>query len=67
MRLPCNVGPRERYLRLGLAAVAGGAALSRRRSPAARLLLGTVALAGMVTASTRYCPINAALGLANCR
>lgn len=56
-----NVGSTERYVRLGLGAVALGA-MPFVRSRVARILLGAVASSGLSTGITRYCPINQALG-----
>lgn len=55
-----NVGPRERYARL--AAGVAAAAAATKVNGWQRTALGTVAAAGMVTAITRYCPMNQAMG-----
>ena len=56
-----NVGSNERYVRLGLGAVALGA-MPFVRSRLARALLGAVATSGLSTGLTRYCPVNQAFG-----
>ena len=55
-----NVGSKERYARLALAAAAGAAAM--RSQGWQRATLGAVAAAGLTTGLTRYCPINQAMG-----
>jgi hypothetical protein len=55
-----NVGSTERYARLATGVAAGAAATATRGWQ--RATLGAVALAGLGTALTRYCPISHAIG-----
>lgn len=55
-----NVGSTERYARLAAGALAGAGAV--RGTGWQRVALGAVAAAGIGTALSRYCPINAAVG-----
>jgi DUF2892 family protein len=55
-----NVGSTERYARL--AAGVAAAAAAARTTGWQRAALGAVAIAGIGTAATRYCPINQAVG-----
>jgi hypothetical protein len=59
--MKCNVGPTERIARLAIGAAAGVAAMQTRGWP--RAVLATVAVSGLTTGTTRYCPVNQALGL----
>jgi len=63
--MQCNVGPNEQLARLALGCGTIGAALMAR-SRAGRLALGTIGLAELYTGLTRYCPMNALLGVNNC-
>lgn len=58
-----NVGPRERVARLLVGAASGVAALALPRLGWWRLPLGLVAVSGIVTGATGYCPANQALGI----
>jgi hypothetical protein len=57
-----NVGPRERLVRLALGTAAGAAAMAMPRGWQRSTLCG-ISTAGFLTALTRYCPLNAALGV----
>ena len=57
-----NVGPRERLIRLAIGTAAGAAAMAVPRGWQRSALCG-VSTAGFLTALTRYCPLNAALGV----
>jgi hypothetical protein len=57
-----NVGPMERYIRLGAGATAA-LALPFAKSAWSRALLGLVATSGFGTGLTRYCPLNQAFGV----
>lgn len=61
--MQCNVGEKDRTLRL----VAGGVALSfalfGRLGPACKLIALAVGASALTTGLTRYCPLNQALGL----
>lgn len=58
-----NVGPRERLARLAIGAVTGAAAL--RAHGWQRSALCAASTAGFLTGLTRYCPLNAAMGIDN--
>jgi hypothetical protein len=60
-----NVGPNERYLRLALGLGAAYLALKVAKKPATRLQLASVALSGIMTGLSRYCPISQAVGIDN--
>jgi hypothetical protein len=62
----CNVGPRERVIRLAAGMATAAIALSRPMSPWKRVGLGSVAAAEIITAITRYCPVNQLVGMDNC-
>ena len=55
-----NVGPMERYARLALGIAAAYAATRTRGWK--RSALSSMAISGISTAFTRYCPINQAIG-----
>jgi hypothetical protein len=57
-----NVGLNERLVRLAIGAAASAAALRAPR-PWQKAALGAIATSGFATGLTRYCPINAALGV----
>jgi DUF2892 family protein len=57
-----NVGSNERIVRLAIGAAASAAAVRAPR-PWQKAALGAIATSGPATALTRYCPINAALGV----
>jgi DUF2892 family protein len=56
-----NVGRKERIVRLAIGAAAGAAALRARGWQ--RSALCGVSTSGFLTGLTRYCPMNAALGI----
>jgi len=62
-----NVGPNERWIRLGAGMATGIVAAAAPMPRTLRGLLLVTAGAGMLTALTRFCPINAMLGINNCR
>jgi len=64
--MTCNVGPRERIIRLASGMAIGTAAAGRQMALWKRLALGAVAVAQIVTATTRYCPVNQLFGIDNC-
>jgi hypothetical protein len=55
-----NVGSTERFVRLGVAAIAAIAAARASGWPQAALRV--LATAGLTTGLTRYCPVNQAIG-----
>lgn len=55
-----NVSPKERYLRLAVGLAAAYAATKTRGWT--RSALSSMAVSGIGTALTRYCPINEAMG-----
>ncbi|WP_274471509.1 DUF2892 domain-containing protein [Bacillus sp. 3255] len=59
--MKCNVGDREQVLRIGIgsAIVLAGAYYKK--------WWGLIGIAPIVTGVTRYCPLNAALGISNCK
>ena len=57
-----NVGPTERVIRLAIGAAAGAAALAVPRGWQRSALCG-MSTAGFLTGLTRYCPLNAAIGI----
>jgi hypothetical protein len=57
-----NVGGLDRFFRLGIGFLSLAIVFASEDS-ALRLIFGVVALIGLVTAATGYCPINARLGL----
>lgn len=63
--LECNVGPAERYVRLGMGLTAAAMAIGGVPSERWRLPLSLAALSGIFTGITRYCPLNALLGIHN--
>lgn len=63
--MECNVGPRERVARFGLAGLTALAALIVP-GKWLRRVLGFATLAEATMAYTKYCPINAILGINNC-
>lgn len=56
-----NVGENERLIRLALGAGAGAASL--RAHGWRKAVLGGIATSSVLTGLTRYCPVNAALGV----
>jgi len=62
----CNVGPRERIIRLASGMALGALAAGRPMTAWKRIALGAVAAAEVITATTRYCPVNKLLGIDNC-
>lgn len=58
-----NVGPTERKLRFAGSVAAGAAALLLPELGAARVPLGVLSAMWMVTGLTRFCPMNALLGI----
>ena len=58
-----NVGGFDRALRLGIAGVALGMAVSGKKSMFRRILALTVAGSGLFTATTQYCPLSQAFGI----
>lgn len=62
-----NVGRIERVLRLSTGIAAGAAALLVEDLGVWRIPLGIVSVAGLATGTSRYCPINQALGIDNYR
>lgn len=62
MNMKMNVGPNEKYMRIGMGIFAA-AIIPFVRSGWAKSLLGMAATSGIATGVTRYCPINQALGL----
>jgi hypothetical protein len=60
-----NVGPKERYVRIGLGILSGVAALTLAKSRKSSLLLGMAAASGIETGLSRYCPGNTLLGIDN--
>ena len=63
MTLNKNVGSVEKVARLGIGLTATALLFSGRFTRPLEALFGIVGLAGIVTGSTRYCPINQALGV----
>ncbi|MBC7690222.1 MAG: DUF2892 domain-containing protein [Methylotenera sp.] len=63
MTLNKNVGSAERVARLGIGLTAGALLLSGRFTRPLEAFFGVVGLAGIFTGTTRYCPINHALGM----
>ena len=57
-----NVGPTERFIRLGIGTAAGAAAMALPRGWQ-RAALCSVSTAGFLTGLMRYCPMNAAMGI----
>ena len=57
-----NVGGLDRFFRLGIGFLSLANVLASQDS-VLRLIFGVVALTGLATATTGYCPINAKLGL----
>lgn len=59
--MQCNVGNKEQVLRIaiGSAIVFAGAYY--------RKWWGLIGIAPIVTGTTRYCPLNAVLGISNCK
>ena len=55
-----NVGPKERYIRLAVGIAAAYAA--SKTTGWARSALSSIAVSGIGTALTRYCPINESFG-----
>jgi hypothetical protein len=55
-----NVGPKERYLRLAVGLAAAYAAT--KTTGWTRSALSSMAVSGIGTALTRYCPMNEAMG-----
>lgn len=60
--IKCNVGKKERKVRLALA-VAAGLAAYLNRSRGLRPILSAIGAFGFLTAVTRYCPVNHLLGI----
>lgn len=65
MDLKRNVGPRERVVRLGGGIAAGAAAMLLPELGLLRIPLGLLGFIGLATGSSRYCPVNEALGIDN--
>ncbi len=63
----CNVGSNERILRLLLGIGAAVAAFAAPVDMWVRVLLGGVALAGIITGVVRCSPLNSVLGINNCK
>lgn len=66
MHLSSNVGPRERWIRVGLGVAALLAAASPRMGRW-RWLFGAIGVTNVATAALTYCPTNALLGIDNTR
>jgi len=64
--MTCNVGPRERIIRLATGMALGAVAAGRQMSPWKRIALGAVAAFEVITATARYCPVSQLLGIDNC-
>ena len=62
--IKCNVGENERIARLALGTAAATAAFVSGRGIVKPILAG-LGLFGILTAATRYCPVNQALGVNN--
>lgn len=60
-----NVGPRERYVRIGIGILSAIAAITVARSKQTSALLGAIAASGIETGLSRYCPVNTLLGIDN--
>ena len=60
-----NVGPKERYGRIGLGLLSAVGAALLPVDTIWRVALGVMALAGVGTGVSRYCPVNQALGIDN--
>lgn len=58
-----NVGPKERYVRIGVGVLAAVAAMTFSKSKTLSTLLGVVAASGIRTGISRYCMINELLGV----
>lgn len=65
--MQCNVGGSERTLRFVVGAAALLAALFVEMSGGLRVALFVVAAIGIVTATVRFCPLNALIGRNSCR
>ena len=65
--MQCNVGGSERILRFGVGAAALLAALFIEMSDGLRIALFVVAAVGFLTATVRFCPLNAVIGRNSCR
>lgn len=57
-----NVGGLDRFFRLGIGFLSLAIVLASEDT-VLRLIFGVVALIGLATATTGYCPVNARLGL----
>ncbi len=57
-----NVGGLDRFFRLGIGFLSLAIAYATQ-DPAMKLIFGLVALVGLATSLTGYCPINARLGI----
>jgi hypothetical protein len=57
-----NVGGLDRFFRFGIGFLSLAVVLATEDTPL-RLIFGVVALIGLATATTGYCPINAKLGI----
>lgn len=66
MGLKCNVGGTERSIRFGAGAALGGIGVLLPSSNLARYLLLGAAAISIVTATTRYCPLNDLLNRNTC-
>ena len=62
----CNVGPVERIVRLLAAGAAAVPVLNRRQPENFRKWLAIASVAEVVTAYTRFCPLNLLLRINNC-
>lgn len=60
-----NVGPNERYVRIGLGILSAIAAVTIAKSRKTSALLGAVAASGIETGLSRYCLVNTLLGIDN--
>jgi hypothetical protein len=62
----CNVGPADQKMRLGAGATLLAAAALAPVGRNARIALGAIGVAALLTGATRYCPVSQALGINTC-
>jgi hypothetical protein len=60
-----NVGPRERYGRIGIGILSGIGAVFLPAEAIVRVALGIIGIVGLGTGVSRYCPVNRLLGIDN--